>query len=425
MDGIHLDGMPLRLPPASPSLPTLSTHLLPRAFHNDAHDQHRQNGFIITCSVVTALAVVFVAMRTVSRFCIIRKPGVDDYLLVVSIFLTVGWLACLAVAVANHVGFPTIYLSAANIRAVTKDALAMQVIYYVNICLIKSSIVFTYLRFAVTSLFRRLCWGTIAFHCLLCIACVVTVFLQTSPLSHMWNPDGTLELNINLQAFFYATAGINIVTDFWILLLPVHALLKVRRPRREKIALFCIFGAGLFGSIASIVRLYTIHQYFATEDQLLHCLALDMWGTIEMCVGTCCASLTGIRPILSSTRRFGSSLRSSDDSEKERRNKNAERGVRAQKQRRKSDFVFSQNRRKRSPQDLEAALYGTVGTQATTRSQETYDTGVAGFEDNSTSQSSHITRPAPVASSGSTSPSGSLKEYAGQQNTQAERAIDY
>ncbi|EPE04192.1 cfem domain-containing protein [Ophiostoma piceae UAMH 11346] len=410
MDGIHLDGMPVRLPPSMPRLQTLPPLSLERrAFHGDTHDQHRQNGMIITSSVFTALAVFFVGMRTVSRFYILRKPGIDDCLLLASAFLTVGFLVCLGVAVANHVGFPTAYLSADSITALSKDALAMQVLYYVNVCLIKVSILFTYLRFGVSLVFRRLCWGTIAFHCLLCVACVLAIFLQSHPLSHMWTPDGNLELAINLQAFFYATSGIHILTDFWILLLPAHALLRVRRPRAEKIALFCIFGAGLLGSIASIVRLYTIHQYFKEEDQLLHCLTLDMWGAIEMSVGTCCVSLTGIRPILSSTRGWlGSSSRKFSGSEKltsghtskkgdreKNKNKNWDRGA-ARKQRRKSDFFFSQNRHKKGPRpgDLEVALYetGDSASRSWSPSQSQQDSMVS-------PRCSDITRPRPVATS--------------------------
>lgn len=93
------------------------------------------------------------------------------------------------------------------------------------------------------------------------------------------------------------TAGINIATDFWILILPIKPLSQIRRPRAEKIALFCIFGAGLFASVASIIRLYSIHIYVSSEDHLRNGLSLLLWSMIEMSVAICCASVTGIRPI--------------------------------------------------------------------------------------------------------------------------------
>lgn len=93
------------------------------------------------------------------------------------------------------------------------------------------------------------------------------------------------------------TAGINTATDFWILLLPIKPLSEIRRLRAEKIALFCIFGAGLFASVASIVRLYSIYIYVSSEDHLRNGLSFLLWCMIEMSVAICCASVTGIRPI--------------------------------------------------------------------------------------------------------------------------------
>lgn len=45
----------------------------------DAGYQQRQDGLIITAVVMTVIAATFVAMRSTSRFVVIRNPGWDDY----------------------------------------------------------------------------------------------------------------------------------------------------------------------------------------------------------------------------------------------------------------------------------------------------------------------------------------------------------
>lgn len=63
-----------------------------------------------------------------------------------------------------------------------------------------------------------------------------------------------------------ATSGVNIITDFWIIALPIKTLNSQTRPLKEKIALACIFGAGSFATVMSIVRLQSIYTYTLATD---------------------------------------------------------------------------------------------------------------------------------------------------------------
>ncbi len=58
--------------------------LMARAFETRSTDERRQLGFITGSSVMAGVALVFVLMRIVSRFCILRRPGIDDCLLIAS-----------------------------------------------------------------------------------------------------------------------------------------------------------------------------------------------------------------------------------------------------------------------------------------------------------------------------------------------------
>jgi hypothetical protein len=117
---------------------------------------------------------------------------------------------------------------------------------------------FTNYAIASSLAFKRLIWGTFALLTAFLGASIMTVFLQCIPLSQFW--DLTLlphEKNcINTTAFFYSTSVFNIVTDVWILLLPVKLLWRVQRPTFQKVVLLGVFAVGSFACIASCIRLY-------------------------------------------------------------------------------------------------------------------------------------------------------------------------
>lgn len=67
----------------------------------------------------------------------------------------------------------------------------------------------------------------------------------------------------------------NIITDFWILALPIKTLNGFKRPMQEKIALALIFGAGLFATIMSVVRLQSIYTFTLATDPFRDAIAVS------------------------------------------------------------------------------------------------------------------------------------------------------
>lgn len=73
-----------------------------------------------------------------------------------------------------------------------------------------------------------------------------------------------------------ATSGVNIITDFWIIALPIKTLNGYQRPLRERIALALIFGAGIFAAIMSVVRLQSIYTYTLATDPFRDAIAVSI-----------------------------------------------------------------------------------------------------------------------------------------------------
>ena len=45
---------------------------------------------VVTASAFTGLALLFVVMRCISRFCVIKQAGTEDYLAIIAILLSIS-----------------------------------------------------------------------------------------------------------------------------------------------------------------------------------------------------------------------------------------------------------------------------------------------------------------------------------------------
>ncbi|ROV89366.1 hypothetical protein VPNG_10127 [Cytospora leucostoma] len=238
-------------------------------------DQARQDSLVIVSTVLTSISTLIVMGRSILRFFVIMYPSYDDYTILVAQVFNIGCMVEVLVARANHIGFPASTLTINNMLSLLKVALALEVTYHIILGFIKISILCLYLRFAVFRLLRFLCYGTILFQLLVTIASVCVTLWQCLPMRKQWDVTGTVQGScINSTAFFYAIAGINIITDIWIIVLPIKTLKGINRPLKEKIALIFIFGAGVFATVMSIVRLQSVYTYTLATDKFRNAIAV-------------------------------------------------------------------------------------------------------------------------------------------------------
>ncbi|KAJ4415021.1 hypothetical protein N0V82_007603 [Gnomoniopsis sp. IMI 355080] len=233
-------------------------------------DQQRQDGLVYVAIVMTTVSTLAVLTRCIVRFILIRNPGRDDYSILIALTFTIGYMLEILILKANHTGFPSSTITMDMAVKQLKTTLAIEATYYMIVGAIKASIVDLYLRFAVTERFRMCCHATIAFEVIFTFICIAVTF---------------------------TTSGINIVTDIWILALPMKTLGILNRPTKEKIALVCIFGAGTFAAIMSIVRLQSIYQFTLSTDPSRDGIPVNLYSMLEVNTAILCASVPALKPI--------------------------------------------------------------------------------------------------------------------------------
>ncbi|KAI9794955.1 MAG: hypothetical protein M1833_007329 [Piccolia ochrophora] len=125
---------------------------------------------------------------------------------------------------------------------------------------------------------------------------VCKIFLCT-PRSKIWNR--TQEGHcLDQNAIFWVTSIVNVVTDFYILVLPLPLIWNLQLRAQKKIGLTLVFMLGLFACITSILRLAKTIEVDDNPDVTFAFNALTLWTVAEIDVGLICACLPALPPFL-------------------------------------------------------------------------------------------------------------------------------
>ncbi|KAK8133776.1 hypothetical protein PG984_005788 [Apiospora sp. TS-2023a] len=259
------------------------------------------NALVNISFVFTAISALIVFVRAVIRTGIIKKTGPDDILIFISMLFVIGYLICNVLARDAGLGASILTLTIPQMETLLKLTYAIEILYYVIIIATKCSIVAMYYNIALTRSFRVACYTTHALLGVFFIVCISVTFGQCQPLSRQWDPTlapaARAASCINTTAFFYFTSAFNIVMDFWILVMPLKTLNALQIRRRNRYVLYGVFGAGIFATAMSCVRLYSIYTYTLAADPFMEGSLINVWSMIEINVGIMCASVPALKPL--------------------------------------------------------------------------------------------------------------------------------
>ena len=133
-----------------------------------------------------------------------------------------------------------------NINNFVRWLYALEVLYFFQIALLKLTLLFFFLRIFPQRTVKRVLWATIAFVIVWALVFVFVAVFQCRPISHYWlswdkQHDGNC---ININAFAWSNAGINILLDAWMLVLPLYEVFQLQLTWRKKISVAMMFCVG-------------------------------------------------------------------------------------------------------------------------------------------------------------------------------------
>ena len=129
-----------------------------------------------------------------------------------------------------------------------KTIYVSEIYYPIVMTIIKTSILLFYLRlFGARKWFRRLLYITQALILGWCIATTAAAIFRCKPIRYGLLPvtEDVIAHCDNLNLYLLVTSVINVIFEFWILLMPLSVVWTLQLPNKQKVAVSCIFMLGV------------------------------------------------------------------------------------------------------------------------------------------------------------------------------------
>ncbi|KAI9680045.1 MAG: hypothetical protein M1817_005061 [Caeruleum heppii] len=220
---------------------------------NIHEDQSQElSAFFIVCIV---LSLLFPALRFASRKSGGSALKADDYTLLVGVILAqASFVVLLIYTFEAGLGKHVIALTPKQLILFPKLNYAYNILNVSCYPFIKISILLLYLRIFPAHRFRQIVWAGIAVLVCILISHTLVCIFACRPVQGFWKTDVSSKC-INAVRFYWAQATLNVITDVFILLLPIPATWSLRITRRQKVGLSGLFMLGGLTCILSIVRI--------------------------------------------------------------------------------------------------------------------------------------------------------------------------
>ncbi|KAL2801886.1 hypothetical protein BJX63DRAFT_438392 [Aspergillus granulosus] len=235
---------------------------------------------------------------------IVRFSELDRYSGVGDVFVAVALVSSIVVGTleypASFLGFgkDIWQIPFSNITSILKLSFIIQVFYILSISSYK--MVFLYL-------YRRIFENNVPFRRTLdCLIGVTTVYFlvfsflvvfHCLPISYAWTQwsgetEGTC---LDFNAVAKASAGINILLDLLIMLLPLPQISRLHMGRNRKVVVLAMFltGAGILA--VSIIRLKAVVSFGNSTNPTWDNVATAYWSTIECFTAVICLNIPAVR----------------------------------------------------------------------------------------------------------------------------------
>ncbi|KAH8647679.1 hypothetical protein BX600DRAFT_475714 [Xylariales sp. PMI_506] len=253
-------------------------------------------------TALVVISVIFTFVRVIYKaFFMSSGLGIDDWIILVTALAGVAsGTINIRLLSGNGLGTDIWTQSADNITAFAKAFYIDAILYFLDVSLLKLSILFFYLRIFPSRIMQHLLWGTIVFNILFGIAFVLASTFQCLPISYSWAywrglGGGTC---INISAMAWANAAISIAMDIWMLSLPLSQLRALNMHWKKKVGVAMMFFVGTFVTVVSIIRLSSLVEFRATDNLTWDYQAVSLWSSVEITVGIICACMPTMRVIL-------------------------------------------------------------------------------------------------------------------------------
>ncbi|KAF4335777.1 Pth11-like integral membrane [Fusarium beomiforme] len=213
----------------------------------------------------------------------------------------VGGTAGLAIAGGSYGAGKHIWaVSLSDLQQIYKILFGYKFLYAASCAAIKISILLFYSRiFPSTELLFGL---SMKFEYFLSISYPVVFWVTMGnacrPFEHFWTQfAGTKGTCIDINKFFLALGIVNMINDFYILLMHIPHIFRLQMSLRKRIGVTGILMLGGFVCAASAVRIHFLTELTKTRDVTRAMGPVFIWSDLEPCIAIVSACLPHLAPL--------------------------------------------------------------------------------------------------------------------------------
>ncbi|KAF2875851.1 hypothetical protein BDV95DRAFT_591276 [Massariosphaeria phaeospora] len=269
--------------------------------YDSAFDSPHSRAVLVVVVVFTITSTFSLVSRLVAKRIQKLDIAAEDWTIVAAQIAVYGMATCAILAIVlgglgHHAA-----TQPEKVSQFLKILVAMQVFYGTTLGLIKVSICLFYNRIFPLRGFRQYSWLVIALITAWSVMVFLSAFLLCRPLAFNWDqtiPGGKCA---NQPAAFVAIGVLDLIVDVMVLMLPMPLLWNLKVSLPNKVALFAIFGVGVFTMVISILRIVAL---LAVDyvDITFTASYPTLWSFTEPAIGISVACAPLLRPLFRNGR---------------------------------------------------------------------------------------------------------------------------
>ncbi|KAF2132986.1 hypothetical protein P153DRAFT_309877 [Dothidotthia symphoricarpi CBS 119687] len=226
--------------------------------------------------------------------------GADDLTLLLSIAAGLPQVIVIDRSIIPHgLGKDVWNVPPEDIYIFSRGLYALIIAYYLQIALIKLSLLLFLLRIFPRTATKNLIRATMVFDILFGISFALAATFTCTPISFFWTLwDGEHSgkcLDINLMGWI--NAGVSIGLDVWMLALPLFEVFCLQLSWQRKLSAAFMFFVGTFVTIVSIFRLRFLVDFGSSLNPTWTATNVVLASIIEVNAGIICVCLPSLRII--------------------------------------------------------------------------------------------------------------------------------
>ncbi|KAL6708863.1 hypothetical protein ACN47E_002270 [Coniothyrium glycines] len=261
-------------------------------------------GPVITLGV---LSLSLVVARIYTRLTRTGKLHLDDKLILVAEPLSITTIGIAIAATSHGWGKPLPYFTPSDLVQTMKLNFALQTVWLITFALVRLSVACSLLRFGTDRAWRWPLYLIMGFQVIISSGYFIIQFAQCKPIAANWDsvPGAVcwpLQPIIDLG---WVVAGVYIVMDLILSLMPIRLIRTLSRSRTEKILICILMSLGLLATSMACAKMTTFTS-FGKGDLMQDTIKPSLWAKLEEQVGIIASSLPCLKsPVESLLKRCG------------------------------------------------------------------------------------------------------------------------